>query len=707
MVAALTWSADGSSRAGIEADRRLDRDPHLGVRGPLAQLESGAATLELAHGPVPVSALVAELLARPLRATTRELGVAPDHAVLTIPSGWPPDGRRARALRAAAAIAGLPAVTLMPAAVAAAELVRDAEPVTVLICDVGGRSCQLSLVEVAGGPARLLATTELVVGADLFDELLYLDVLRELGEHDGAAAARLEDVHLQSAATGPGDDGALWAACQAELARSVRHAREALVGEGSHRLEIGAPVRHAVELTQPHVRDLLLAEMLVLAGAAREQIAQARQSGALPGGRAGHPRVLLVGGGAMTPGLRDALEAELDLAVVADDDPATAVVRGALLASGRAGSPAPGRRAPEPAGRGRRPAASQTQRTLLEDVVVATMTGGDVVAVVRHDAHHRVVRLDVGGRVRAAHGVAGGPVTAVAATAGAVVVSSAAAAAVFTTDLRQLTAIERPLLAAAWNDRVWIVAAGDEANAVLNLTTLQIAGREAQLREVERLGLVAMPSPARLARRGARAAPPPAHGVVAGAHLQFAVPARGRSANPTQRVGTAGPSGLLTSDARPGPDWVTGLAAVDAGNVVTLVGAGPVALYSAEQRLAGWPAGVRVSLAAHEPQAPWIVAARQSRWEALRVEGVEVVSVREGDGTVERAGADEDGLRLVCEHGGERRLVRVAANGELHRLAALGVPLEPLGRAGAEILALAGPPGAARTLVAITPGEAT
>ena len=103
------------------------------------------------------------------------------------------------------------------------------------------------------------------------------------------------------------------------------------------------------------VRDLLLTEMLVLAGAAREQIAQARLSGALPSGRAGHARVLLVGGGAMTPGLRDTLEAELDLAVIADEEPATAVARGALLASGRAGVREPKRRASGPAGRVRSP----------------------------------------------------------------------------------------------------------------------------------------------------------------------------------------------------------------------------------------------------------------------------------------------------------------------------------------------------------------
>ena len=122
------------------------------------------------------------------------------------------------------------------------------------------------------------------------------------------------------------------------------------------------------------MRDLLLAEMLVLAGAAREQIAQARLSGALPRGRAGHPRVLLVGGGAMTPGLRDTLEAELDLAVIADEEPATAVARGALW---RAVAPAGAAAAAGPRTRGSArsgPRSRRRQRTVLEDVVVAAMT---------------------------------------------------------------------------------------------------------------------------------------------------------------------------------------------------------------------------------------------------------------------------------------------------------------------------------------------
>jgi hypothetical protein len=113
---------------------------------------------------------------------------------------------------------------------------------------------------------------------------------------------------------------------------------------------------------------------------------------------------------------------------------------------------------------------------------------------------------------------------------------------------------------------------------------------------------------------------------------------------------------------------------------------------------------VRVRLAAHAAQGPWIVAARRARWEALRLAGDETVAVRTGDGAVEAVLAQDDGLWLVCESGGERRLVRVGPGGELDRLAALGAPLEPIGRAGDEILVLAGVRGAPRTLVAITPG---
>lgn len=654
-------------------------------------------------------ALVGELLARPMRVATRELGEAPAQAVLALPSGWPPDGRRARALRAATALAGLPPATLVSAAVAAAELLREDRPATVLVCDVGGRSCQISLVEVADGPARLLATTELVVGADLFDELLYLDVLRDLGKRDAAAAGRLEDLHLLAGTSDDDRDIGRWIACQAELARTVRHAREALASATSYELAIGDPVGLALGLEQSHARDLLLQEMLVLASTAREQISQARLSGALAAGREGHPRVLLVGGGALTPGLRDTLEAELDLPVVADDDPVTAVARGALRAASRSAavaavvSTAP---APEPP---RGPPENVSQgvpvRTVLEDVVVAAMGGDDVVAVVRHDAHHRVVRVDISGRVLAAHGVAGGPVTAVAGTPAVVIVSTASQAAVLTGDLRQLTTIERPLLCAAAAGVAWVVAAGGEPSGVLELTTLSIAGREAHVREVRRLGLVMQQQEAiRRARRGRRIAPPAARGFVIDDQLHFAVPARGRSGQPAQRVGLAGPSGLLFVDTRTGPAWVTALAATADGGVVSLAGGPAATLSLGSDRLADWPPGVRVWLVAHAPLAPWVVAARGARWEALRLDDGQLGVVRSGDGTVEHAGADEDGLRLVCESGGKRRLVRVSAGGELVRLGAASAALEPLGRSGGEILVLSGSAGGLRRLVSFVLG---
>jgi hypothetical protein len=137
---------------------------------------------------------------------------------------------------------------------------------------------------------------------------------------------------------------------------------------------------------------------------------------------------------------------------------------------------------------------------------------------------------------------------------------------------------------------------------------------------------------------------------------------------------------------------------------VTLTGAGgaPWRLALGDAELASWPASVRVSVApAADGDGPWIVAARQSRWEALRLAGDELALVRSGDGAVEHALAADAGLWLVCESGGERRLVCVTAAGELERLAALGAPLEPIGRSGGELLALVGPAAAPRTLAAL------
>ena len=238
---------------------------------------------------------------------------------------------------------------------------------------------------------------------------------------------------------------------------------------------------------------------------------------------------------------------------------------------------------------------------------------------------------------------------------------------------------------------------------MLSLTTLAVEGRKAEVVAVDRLGLVSTGPAVRLPRRGSRPAPPAAHGTVAGVRLHFAVPARGRGGQPAQVVGSASPSGAGDRELRTGPAWTSGIAS-SADGVVTIDGGSAPALWLGGEQLSAWPAGVQVRLAAHEAQAPWVVAARQTRWEALRIDGAELAKVRAGDGHVESAGADTDGLWLVCESGGERRLVRVSAGGELDRVAALGAPIEAVGRSGEEILVLAGPHGAPRALVAIAPG---
>jgi hypothetical protein len=239
---------------------------------------------------------------------------------------------------------------------------------------------------------------------------------------------------------------------------------------------------------------------------------------------------------------------------------------------------------------------------------------------------------------------------------------------------------------------------------VLTLVTLGVAGREARVVETGRVGLAAPAQAGRLARRAGRPGPPAAHAVAGDGRLCFAVPARGRGGAAAQRVGEAGAGGLGEIGTRSGPDWVTGQAPLAGGGVLALRGGGPVELSLGGAQLASWPAGVRVQLAVADARGPWVVAARRARWEALRAGGDDVSPVRAGDGAVEVVRPDGDGLWLVCESGGERRLIRVSPGGELERLAALPAPMQPIGRAGAELLVLAGARGAPRTLVAITPG---
>lgn len=706
MTASLVLRADGSARAGGEADRALDADPHLGARGPIAHLESGSAVLELVGGPVPVVALVGELLARPLRVASRAGGAAPEAAVLAMPSSWPADGRRARALRAAAALAGLPPVTLVPAAVAAAELSREAETETVLVCDVGGRTTQLAIVDLEPEARRLLAATELAVGTDLFDETLYLEVVRLLEEDDPESARRLEDLHMLTAFVEAAPDAREWAACQAELARAVRHCREALACADAAPIAVGPPLGLALELERDRVAALLETELQAVAAAARAQVDQARAATPQGRGHAGPRRAVIVGGGARAPGLQPALAAELDLPVAIAGDPLTAVARGALLVAERM-APAPAQPAREQRRPPRRAPAPTALRTVLDEVAAAVLAVDDVVAIVRHDGHQRVVRTDAQGRVGAAHGIGGSDVVALAATVAAVVAASSAEASVFAPGMRPLATVERPLLAAAGKASAWVVGAGDEQAPLLALTTLAIAGRAARSVGEERLGLAPAEGRGRLrpAPRGVRSAPPRAHWSADGDALLFAVAARGRGGRPAQLLGEAGAAGLgAVATKADGPPWVTARARTQAGAIATLTAATgvPARLALGDTELAAWPAGVRVSLTGGRDRGGlWVVAARHARWEALRIEGGDLVLARGGDGVVEHARAAPDGLWLVCESGGERRLVCVTPDGELQRLGALRAPLEPLGRLGGEALALAGGRDAPRRLVAL------
>ncbi len=701
-TAALTWTPDGVALVGAPADRALDGAPERGARGPLAHLWSGTDTLELAHGPAPVTALVAALLARCL-SEARRADLAPDRSVLAIAPDWPLGGRRARALRAAAALAGLPAVELVPSALAAAQGAAADGAALLLVCDLGGRGCRLSVV----GERRLLSTTELPVGADLFDELLYGDVLRALAEHDAATAQRLAELHVRPVIAGDDRDAQTWARCQGELARAVRRCREALATEARATLTIPAPVSLGVDIGRDELADLVETDAQAIAGAAREQLARLRGDAAA--------RIVLVGGGAGTPGVLEALRAATDVPVDLAGDALTAIARGALARDERPTTPPPPpRRAPARAPPPPRP----EPRPIVAEVTVAARHGDELVAVVRHDDHRRIVRLGADGRVHAAQGVEGGEVTGLSICAAVTVLVAETSCTLFGAGLRPFATRPRPLLGAAAGATAWIVTAGDGRGAPLSLETFAVDGAQATTVSDEALGVGAPEAVPRQPRRGAARAqpPPPAWTLTSEPALHFDLPALGLSRRPVQAGGTAGPDGLAgppVLSAR--PPWVAARSPAATGEALVLRatggsggergwGFGPAQLTRGEATLADWPAGVRVALLRSHGEPDWVLAARQGSWQALRVSGNELSLARAGDGALERAHADGAELLLVCESGGERRLVRIDRGGELAGLLALSAPFEPVGRLGEEIVGLAGALGRPRTLVGLPAG---
>ncbi|MFY1686153.1 Hsp70 family protein [Micromonospora sp. WMMD730] len=181
--ATSTWTlavdvGDTTTAIGLPGETLVVQSRRAGDPLPLRSL-TDRSTTRLGDRETSTERIVAEMLGRALQwVVDRQRGGPPTRTVLAHPGGW--DDTDVARLRAAAASAGLPGGTTMPAPVAAVHAVLGPAFRGVAgVLDVGGRTTSAAVVR-AGGEPRLLAAgaPQPIGGADLDD------VVRELlGEH--------------------------------------------------------------------------------------------------------------------------------------------------------------------------------------------------------------------------------------------------------------------------------------------------------------------------------------------------------------------------------------------------------------------------------------------------------------------------------------------------------------------------------------------
>ncbi|MFC4002680.1 Hsp70 family protein [Prauserella oleivorans] len=304
----LHVSAAGELLAGEAAMRMAATEPERVAFGPLRRTGDPVPYV-LGEVSYPAETLAAALIGWVADRVADLEGAAPERIVVTHPAEW--SGYRRGLLHEALDRADLPGVLALPAPIAAAESRHAQAEVppggTLAVCRIGGTSVETALLRRGPRGFDLLThaeNAECGAGA-LLDDLLVRHVVERTGtdQRDPDAMARLRS------------------ACVVAKER-LAHAREVHVTEG-----LAVPRAEFERLARP-----------VLAAAVTELHRMLAQA---PGD--GVEAAVLVGGTAAVPLVRELAETMLDCPVAVDDDPATALARGAAVAA----RPCPGPR-PEP-----------------------------------------------------------------------------------------------------------------------------------------------------------------------------------------------------------------------------------------------------------------------------------------------------------------------------------------------------------------------
>lgn len=285
--------------------RHVGRDEHVLVGGQ----------------PVPVRALVAQVVATALEAATAQAaGGAPDHVVLTHPARWGLDARRV--LLDAATDAGVdPArVVLVPEPVAAGHDAATAQPGScVAVYDLGGGTFDAVVLTrrddgswaIAGRPGGIDP-----MGGESIDAMLHRHLLARVEQMDPAAARTLD---APSTAAERGLRRTWW--------RDLRALKEELSDTTSSVIAVPG-TEHSVLVSRAELEELVAHSV---AASVDELVTTIRSSSV---GSTTLSEVLLCGDASRMPIVARLVSAELpDVPVRIAADPKGVVARGAVAAS--------------------------------------------------------------------------------------------------------------------------------------------------------------------------------------------------------------------------------------------------------------------------------------------------------------------------------------------------------------------------------------
>lgn len=313
---ALHLGPDGSVLVGRAAEAMVERDPRRVTRGFVSRV-GDVVPVVLPEGPYPAEILVATVVGWVADEVAAVEGTGPERIAVTHPPHW--GTHRCGALHAALEDAGLPGVLLIPSAVAAAHAYAQCEHV--------GADAVLGFGRIGRAhfdAALLRATTS------------GFDLLSAAGRSPSQPGMRIDDLLLRHALGKAGhekpESADLPGRVLARLRAECEHAKRRLSVERQAVLPVPGPGRGEtiqVELGRAEFERLAKPVLRTMLDALRHTV------GAV--GTADPAAVLVSGGTARIPLVRELGGTLLGDKIVVDDDHSSTLCRGAALAA-RGGS---------------------------------------------------------------------------------------------------------------------------------------------------------------------------------------------------------------------------------------------------------------------------------------------------------------------------------------------------------------------------------